>query len=192
MNKIYLVVLPVLLLAAVGIGLYTKFVLNADKVDNAKAGDCVRDAPDDAAEPFRLVPCGDAAAKYKVLAVFAPSGGKCSEQAGASAAATTDDHLVCMGAKDVDPAKAINVAKEGDCVDTDPAEPQRADCGSAEADHKVLKRATSVLSFQVDGTCHNVAGADKSYSWDWKGSSKISQKVDGLSVDVVLCLGPLH
>ncbi|WP_432987198.1 LppU/SCO3897 family protein [Dactylosporangium sp. CA-233914] len=103
--------------------------------------------------------------KYRVLAVRGSSGRSCAEVAGASSA-STGEHVVCMGTKDVDPAKAINVAKEGDCVDLDPPEPQRADCGSAQADHKVLKRVTNVLSFQVDGACHDVAGADKSYSWD--------------------------
>ncbi|GAA2381981.1 LppU/SCO3897 family protein [Dactylosporangium salmoneum] len=191
-TKVYLVLLPILLLAVAGVALYSKFVLNADNVTNAKTGDCVRDAPEDKDEPFRLVACTDAGAKYKVLAVLGTGGGRCADVAGASTSTTTDDsNIVCMGAKDVDPAKAINVAKEGDCVDLDPAEPQRADCASKEADHKVLKRVENVLSFQSDGACHNVPGADKSYSWDWKGSSDISKKVDGMTVDVVLCLGPL-
>ncbi|MEV6928608.1 hypothetical protein AB0M46_29530 [Dactylosporangium sp. NPDC051485] len=190
-TKVYLVLLPVLLLAVVGVALYSKFVLNADNVANAKTGDCVRDAPDDKDKPFRLVACADAGAKYKVLAVMDSGGGRCADVAGASTSASTDGKIVCMGGKDVDPSKAINVAKEGDCVDLDPAEPQRVDCAAKEADHKVLKRVQNVLSFQADGACHGVPGADKSYSWDWKGNSDISKKVDGMTVDVVLCLGPL-
>lgn len=188
-TRVYLILLPIALVAVVGAVLYTKFVLGADGVANAKVGGCVRDAPDGGEQPFRLVDCADAAAKYKVLAVLGPSGG-CSGVAGASSAVDTDEHVVCLGKKDVDPAKAINVAKEGDCVDLDPAEPERADCASALADRKVLKRLTNVLSFQADGACHDVAGADKSYSWDWKGNSDVAQKVDGVTVDVVLCFGP--
>lgn len=189
-TKFGLIYLAVGLVAAVGIGLYGTLVLNKDDVDNAKVGNCAQDAPDKD-QKVRLVGCADPGAKYKVLAVQRTSGG-CSDVAGASSSVTTDDHIVCLGEKGVDPAKAINVAKEGDCVDLDPSEPQRVACTAKEADHKVLKRVENVLDFQADGACHSVRGSDKSYSWDWKGDSALSAQVDGLTVDVVLCFGPLR
>ena len=189
-TKIFLVILPILLLVATGLGLYTKFVLNADLVANAKTGDCVRDYPDDTDEPYRLIPCTDATAKYKALDVQPASNANCRNVAGASSSVTTDDNTVCLGLKDVDPARAINVAKEGDCVDLDKPEPERVDCASPEADHKILKREENVLTFQADGTCKAVKGADKSYTWDWQGTDPTAKKAASLSVDVVLCFGP--
>ena len=189
-TKVGLVFLAVALVAAVGIGLYGKLVLGKDDVDNAKVGDCARDAADKD-QKVRLVGCADPGAKYQVLAVRGTSGG-CSDVAGASSSVSTGDHIVCLGGKGVDPAKAINVAKEGDCVDLDGSEPQRVACTAEEADHKVLKRVEDVLSFQEDGACHGVKGTDRSYSWDWKGDSDLAKKVDGLTVDVVLCFGPLR
>lgn len=43
--------------------------------------------------------------------------GGCSDVAGAFSSVSTGEHVVCLGEKDVDPAKAINVAKKGDCVE---------------------------------------------------------------------------
>jgi hypothetical protein len=183
-------VLPLVALIAVGLGLYTKFVSNADLVANAKTGDCVRDDTDDADEPYRLIACTDPAAKYKALDVQPASNAHCRDVAGASSSVTTDDNTVCLGLKDVDPAKAINVAKVGDCVDLDTPDPQRVACTAPEADHKILKREENVLSFQTDGTCKSVPGADKTYSWDWQGNGALRQKTDNFSVDVVLCFGP--
>jgi hypothetical protein len=84
--------LPTLaVLVAVSLVLYTKLVLNRDHVDDAKVGDCLRDAPDDKDVPYRIVPCGDAAAAYRALAIL-PKSDTCMEVAGASRLVSTDEH----------------------------------------------------------------------------------------------------
>jgi hypothetical protein len=185
--RISLLVLTPLVLAVVGLVLYSKS-LDRDHIDNAKVGDCVRDAPESKTAPYRIAPCGDTAAGYKVLALL-PTDGSCLDVAGASRSVSTDEHHVCLGRKGVDPARAVNVAKEGDCLDvTSGGDPQRVDCADPKATRKVLKRVTKVPGFQVKGTCAQVAGADTSYSWSWETSGDPTGTA-GLIADVVLCLG---
>ncbi|WP_432836549.1 LppU/SCO3897 family protein [Dactylosporangium sp. CA-092794] len=153
------------------------FFWGGDGISRAAAGDCV-----DAAQ---VVDCSSAGARFKVLAVL-PAAGSCADVAGAVSFTAAGSRRVCLGPVGADPAKAVNVAKEGDCVDLDPAEPQRVACDSPDADHRVLRRLTNVPSAQTDGACREVAGADKSYGWDLQGTD------DGATVDVVLCFGPLQ
>jgi hypothetical protein len=184
---ISLLVLTSLLAVVAGLVLYS-MSLDRDHIDNAKVGDCVRDAPDSRTEKYRIAPCADAAAGYKVLALL-PANSSCLDVAGASRSVDTDEHSVCLGRKGLDPAKAVNVAKEGDCLDViSGGDPQRVDCADPKATKKVLKRVTRVPGFQVKGTCAQVPGADTSYSWSWETSGDPTGTA-GLIVDVVLCLG---
>jgi hypothetical protein len=182
---------PVLLLLLVGgcvYGVIDNSLQNRNDLAEAKAGDCVRDIGK-GRHPYQRIACTDQAAQFKVFGIVADTA-DCNDVAGASTlVGDGDGHLVCLGAKDVDQAKAINVAKVGDCVSLAHAEPQRADCASAEADHKVLKRLERVLSSQLGTVCQTVDGSDQSYSWDWK-RAQAEQRFDNMIVDVVLCFGP--
>ena len=163
---------------------------NRDKVDNAEVGDCMKLDESDDKSPFTVVDCNDPEGKYKVLKVISDPNEHCKDIAGASQSSSTDDNdTVCMGEKGVDPATAVNVAKEGDCLVSQGDDAKRVDCASPEATDKVLKRMTDVMNFRLKQACADVEGATSYYTWTWKSYGG-SFNVPSLSADVVLCLGP--
>jgi hypothetical protein len=94
--------------------------------------------------------------------------------------------------KDVEPATAVNVAKEGDCLSLQGSKAQRLDCAAPEARYKVLKRAIDVSNIMGNGAnnaCASVRGTESVYSWNWESSNRTFRNIDRMSVDVVLCLG---
>jgi hypothetical protein len=182
-----------LLLLLIGAFLGRIWWANQDHIDNVAVGDCVQQTPDDADSPYRIVACEDPASTYKALKLI-PSGGNngdCKEVAGASQSTTNKDNTVCLGEKDVDPAKAVNVAKEGDCLGVQGSKAQRLDCSAKDAQYKVLKLATDVGNITgnaENAACRNVKGTESVYSWNWE-TSGTSGAIDRMSVDLVLCLG---
>jgi hypothetical protein len=163
-----------------------------DSADHAKVGDCLWETVDDKAADYRIAACGSNQTKYKVLARYKEGGsGWCGDVAGASRQVDIDGGRLCVAEKDVDPATAVNGAREGDCILLDGDASQRLDCADAKATHKVLKRLTNVSDFQMrtSGPCKEVPGTQTSYAWDWRDASGKQTAVDSLSVDVVLCLG---
>ncbi|MEE6258516.1 LppU/SCO3897 family protein [Plantactinospora sonchi] len=159
-----------------------------DHINNVTAGDCVRESPGDRNSPYRIVGCDDAAATHKALQVAASSSdGSCIHVAGATRSITNETGNVCIGPKDVDPARAVNVAKEGDCLGQTGDETYRVDCSGADAEYTVLKRFDNVLKAETETACDDVPGAVGTYSWDWE--SELSANLLPDVVDVLLCLG---
>jgi hypothetical protein len=180
-------VVLLLVLAVGGGGGYLLWAKDKDSLNRAKEGDCLRETRDDKESPFRIVACGDAKAEYKVLKLK-PRSADCKDVAGAQRAAFNDDNNVCIGDKDADPAKAINVAKEGDCVSMSGGEAQRVDCSAPDAQYKVLKRLTDVLEINAKSACNGVAGAETAYQWNWQSDGQFSN-LSRMNVDLILCLG---
>ncbi|MGH2628340.1 MAG: LppU/SCO3897 family protein, partial [Anaerolineales bacterium] len=163
--------------------------LNRDNIDKAAVGDCVAVDESDTEDPFSIADCADAASSLKVLKLISGSSEKCKDVPGASQSTTGDGVEVCMGDKDVDPATAVNAAKEGDCLAISGNDAKKVDCASPEAENKVLKRLTDVSDFEVKNACSDVKDATASYSWKWETKNSVIN-IPSLSTDVVLCLGP--
>jgi hypothetical protein len=186
-----LTILAILLFAAAAVVVYVHFFRAGTKYDlaNAKAGTCVGDHAG-AKPPYRTVPCAQPAAKYVVLAVFDRTA-LCQDVAGASLAFTVGRKKLCLGQKGVDPATAINVAKEGDCVElplppNGGEAPRRLDCSDPAANLRVLKRLTATSKF--DDPCEEVPGYVRSYSWNWQDLDPRYFVPDAI-IDVTLCFG---
>jgi hypothetical protein len=173
-----------------------------DDLSNARVGDCVAEVDDYTRDvPYDLAGCGESAAEYRVLAVEARKGGGgyCREVAGASLVLSADEKVLCLGKKDVDPTKAVNVAKEGDCLylELPPRsaaglEPVRLDCADPQANLKVLSRRTGQSKFDSESDwCQGVDGFVKAYGFSWS-SLEPDPRVPDFTVDVVLCMGWLH
>ncbi|GAA2432721.1 hypothetical protein GCM10010191_53430 [Actinomadura vinacea] len=181
--------LALLLVAAVvaGGGGYWYWSSNKDHIDKVAVGDCLRQAAGDQESPYRIVSCSDSGAAYKALKLL-PSSQGCREVAGASRQVNNENNTVCMGEKDVDPAKAVNVAKEGDCLSASDSQAERLDCSSPQARYKVLKRRTNVLNTDARRACAGVPGAVSAYNWNWESEGKFNS-VSKMNVEVLLCLG---
>jgi len=186
-SPVFSVVL-VLLLVLGGVGAYFGIqYLNRYDVDHAAVGDCVRDNDSDDV-PYKLAECGDAAAKYEVFGVLKTGADKsCRQVAGATRAFDNEDGYVCIGPKGADPQKSINIAVEGDCLAMTGEQPQRLECGDPQAEYKILKRLENVATFKVARICEDVAGAEKTYSYNWKSSG--GPDLSGVTTQVVMCLG---
>jgi hypothetical protein len=168
--------------------------LTRDRFDRAVAGDCVVD--DLTRTPsYRLVPCTDPAAGFRVLAVLDESDGgdkSCQFVAGASTEVSIEQGDVCLGRADVDPETAVNAADEGDCLRLQrppvrDSEPLRLDCSDSRANYRVLARRTdlSSLDYQYgDDPCANVPGAVTSHAWTWRSPGMTFGRA------TILCLGP--
>ena len=166
--------------------------MNRNNIDNASVGDCAT-YDESADQPYEKADCADSAATYQVLKIVS-GGEECKDVAGAERSITKEGGgEICFGLKGVDPATAINVAKEGDCLAVVGNDASRTDCSSADATHEVLKRLTDVpkldLSLDGGGPCDDVDGATSTYSWTWTTEGTIS--VPSLNHDVVLCLADL-
>ncbi|MFF5259170.1 hypothetical protein ACFY4C_09495 [Actinomadura viridis] len=181
--------LAVLLVVAllVGGGGYWIWSQGRDHIDKVAAGDCLRESAGDQESPYRIVACDDPAAAYKALKLLPLSKG-CRDVAGVSRQVGNDANTVCLGEKDADPAKAVNVAKVGDCLSLGGSQAQRVDCSSPQARYKVLLRRTNVLEMNARRTCSSVPGAVSSYTWNMQSTGKFGN-LSRMNVDVLLCLG---
>ncbi len=174
----------VLLVIVAGVGWY----LNRDNVENAAVGDCASYDASKKDKMYKVVDCTDAAAEFKVLTVSDGNEQSCKEVAGASRSWTVDTKTVCMGEKDADPLRAVNVAKEGDCLAIKGNDAEKTDCGAADATDKVLKRLSDVSEIGADSACTDVEGVETLYTWQWTTDGPAGNL--DLNYDVLLCLGP--
>jgi hypothetical protein len=161
--------------------------LNRNNVENANVGDCASYDASNTNNMYKVVDCADAAAKYKVLTISDSSTDSCKEVAGASRSWSVNKKTVCMGEKGADPQRAVNVAKEGDCLAIKGNDALKTDCGVAEATDKVLKRLTNVSEAGADAACQDVQGTESYYTWQWTSDNA---GASSLTYDVLLCLGP--
>jgi len=103
---------------------------------------------------------------------------------------------LCIGPRDVDPAAAINVAKEGDCVVgvAANADVHRVDCADPSAEAVVLRRMENATTIAGTDQCSSVPGTSSSYSWDMVSTGDVKpglSSLDKLGVDLLFCLGPV-
>jgi hypothetical protein len=188
-----LVGLVLLAVVAFGIVKLVGFVQDqqATHVDAAKVGDCVRDTPDDTSSKVRITPCEKAEATDKVLGLQGSGSNEdCIDVAGATRQVSNEDGRVCLGKKDVDPARSANAAQVGDCLAVAGNEAETVPCDDPSATHTVLKREknSSITGGMGELSCRSVDGAESSYSITWDGDalSRLSSK--GLTY----CLGPVE
>jgi hypothetical protein len=159
-----------------------------DRIDRAAAGDCAVD-DFDRTPHFRLVPCTDPAAEYRVLDTIAQDR-SCADVAGASQSVPIDEREICLGRRGVDPATAVNVARPGDCLylarPVSSGEPLRLDCGDPRANYRVLDRRASAgtLEARHGEPCQGVADSVTHYAWTWAESG-----FTALGSTTILCLG---
>jgi hypothetical protein len=156
-----------------------------------ETGDCVEKSDDS------YVKADCATASLRVLERLDGSSGDCVAVAGVteSFADTGSNSTLCIGPRDVDPAAAINVAKEGDCVVgvAANADVHRVDCGDSTAEAVVLRRIENATTIAGTDQCSDVPGTSSSYSWDMvtTGDDPYGlSSIDKLGVDLLFCLGP--
>jgi len=181
----YLVAIVILALCVAGVT-YGLLRLTGSPVQDLKTGDCVAD-DDGQNPPYQPVNCTDPTASYTVLAVLDRDAAQpCRTVAGASSLFSTDKSVVCLGAKGVDPATAINVATDGDCVDIELRDAYRLQCSDPKANYQVIKRLTDVPHSITKDECAGVPGTIQAYAWNWTSSDP--RDISGVTDDVVLCL----
>jgi hypothetical protein len=173
----------VLCIGAVG----SSFQVLTQASETFETGNCV--APDhDGRLPYRHVDCTDPAMTHTVVGVVDRDADRpCRSVPGASTLFSTNATVVCLGLKGVDASKAINTAKEGDCVNLEGGTAARVDCRDPGARLQVIKRLTDVPE-GTQGPCGGVAGVAETYQWNWTSSDPVDRS--DKSVDVVLCIGP--
>jgi hypothetical protein len=132
---------------------------------------------------FEKADCADSAAGYVLLEIVSDT--DCVEVAGAVRSVAVDGAEFCFGDKGVDPATAINGAREGDCVTLRGNDARRTPCTSSEATHIVRRRATDVPAVAVEQACAGVDDPDMSYGWSW---SNVETGREPTRYDVLLCL----
>ncbi|MDQ1287882.1 MAG: hypothetical protein QG622_1447 [Actinomycetota bacterium] len=181
--------LTVLALLVTG-GAYWLWSNGRDLVSEASVGDCLRLAPEDTESPYRIVGCSDSAARFTVLGAVPRTGddSACHDMAGSTKAATGDGETLCLGPVGVDTAKAVNVAKQGDCLRLVGEVAERVACSDPEANYKVLKRLSAVADFEIKQACADVPGTDEEYLWNWGSGGRLRNGSE-LMVDRLFCLG---
>jgi hypothetical protein len=182
----------IVLVVIVAVGLGLTWFLNRDKVTNAKVGDCISVQGAEADAEYKIVDCTDAGATLKVLKVSDSSDddAACKNEAGATASYEEGSKAVCMGDKNANPAEAVNVAKDGDCLAVEGQDAKRVACDSPGANTKVLKRLENVSTINEDKACDAVEGYTAIYTWTWKSYGG-TVNLPSLTDDVVLCLGDM-
>jgi hypothetical protein len=155
-----------------------------------ETGDCVQKSDDS----YIKTDCGTAS--LRVLERLEDSSGHCIAVPGVteSYSDTGSDSTLCIGPRDVDPATAINVAKEGDCVVGVAANSvHRVECSDPGAESVVLRRIENATTIGGMDQCSSVPGTNSSYSWDMvaTGDNKGFAAIEGMGVDLLFCLGPV-
>ena len=183
----------VLIVAVSAVGWLSYSRATADDVANAHVGDCV--GGDVTQEPpYRIVSCGAAGAEFTVLRMLPGGTGaqECPRVPGAALWFTAGERIACLGRKGVDPATAVNVAQEGDCLHIEVrdglamSDPVRLDCADPRANMQVLRRVHDADKF--GDPCSAVPGTTGNYGWNWVDEDAVVRT--RLSIDVVLCIGP--
>jgi hypothetical protein len=187
-RRLLTVVVLLIVAAGVSAAVLVHRHMTRDRIDRAAVGDCAVD-DFDRTPHFRLVPCTDPAAEYRVLDTIAQDR-SCADVAGASQSVPIEEREICLGRRDVDPATAVNVAQPGDCVylaqPVSTGEPLRLDCGDPRANYRVLDRRASAgtLEAQHGEPCGGVADSVTQYAWTWAESGFTT-----LGSTTILCLG---
>jgi hypothetical protein len=177
--------------------------------EHAKVRDCLAEDRGES-PPYRRVSCEDAEARYRVLLIAErplTGGNPCVDVPGASRLfdRTEDDRIVCIGVKDADPAKAANIAKEGDCLRVvRDAGAERLDCTDPRANFEVLRRLTDVYVSDLrvpfgddDSPCSDVPATTTRYSFQWRteqseDAAPSRPGLPGKHFDLMFCLGRVH
>jgi hypothetical protein len=156
-----------------------------------ETGDCVEKSGDS----YVKAECG--AASLRVLERFADSSDDCIAVAGVSESYSDSgsDSTLCIGPRDVDPAAAINVAKQGDCVMGVAANSgvRRVACTDPAAEAVVLRRVEKATTIAGLDQCSDVPGTSSSFSWDMVSTGDDPyglSSIDKFGVDLLFCLGP--
>lgn len=155
-----------------------------------ETGDCVQKSDDS------YVKADCATASLRVLQRLEGFSGDCITVAGVTESFSDSgtNSTLCIGPRDGDPATAINVAKEGDCVVGARAssDVRRVDCADPTAEEVVLRRIEKAPTIGGMDQCSSVPGTSTSYSWDMvsTGDRNGLSSVDGLAADLLFCLGP--
>jgi hypothetical protein len=156
-----------------------------------ETGDCVEKSDDS------YVKADCATASLRVLERLDDSSGDCIAVAGVteSYSDSSSDTVLCIGPREVDPAAAINVAQNGDCVTGVAAnsDVHRVDCADPTAEAVVLSRIEDATTIGGD-QCGSVPGVSSSYSWDMVTTGEDEYglgSIDGLATDLLFCLGPV-
>ncbi len=180
--------ISVIVLVLIGGGIFAaNYFTSRNDIDNAGVNDCAI-YEEGADTPYKKADCSDAAATFVVLKIV-NGDEECKDVAGAERSITTDGGgEICFGLKGVDPATSLNVAQEGDCLAVVGNDATRADCSSADATHKVLRRLTDVSTAAAD-PCEDLEDYTDSYSWSWVSDS--GPDLSSLRSDVLLCLTQL-
>jgi hypothetical protein len=156
-----------------------------------ETGDCVEKSDDS------YVKADCATASLRVLERLDDSSGDCIAVAGVteSYSDTGSSSTLCIGPRDADPAAAINVAKDGDCVVGVAAnsDVRRVDCADPTAEAVVLRRIEKATTIAGMDQCSGVPGSNSSYSWDMVSTGDDPyglNSIDKMGVDLLFCLGP--
>ncbi len=160
---------------------------SAKDVANARAGDCVG-SDVNREPPYRVMPCAADGAEFTVLKMLPrdTGGRECPLVPGAALWFTVGERSACLGKKGVDPATAVNVAQEGDCLAMeDRSEPLRLNCADPRATMVVLRRLHDVSRF--GSPCEGVPGTTRSHGWNWIAKNPVIRY--DATIDVMLCLG---
>ncbi len=187
-RRVLLAVVASMLLAGCSSSFWT-----FSSINDAEVGGCVQEKGDGEDRTFNVIDCDEADAKYTVLALKeygSPSG--CREVPGTTLA-LQEDAQICLGPKGADPAKAMNGAKVGDCVEYVGEDLFLTGCDDPQATQEVFLVLTNVDSDEVSSTCDNVRNATTAYTWELEsaGSELDSVKaLEELIVGLVICLGP--
>src|SRR5690242_6904358 len=157
-----------------------------------ETGDCVEKSGDS------YVKADCASASLRVLQRLDEWSGDCIPVPGVteSYSDSGSSSTLCIGPRNADPAAAINVAKEGDCVVgvAANADVHRVDCADPSAEAVVLRRIEDATTIAGTDQCSSVPGTSSSYSWDMvsTGDDKSGlSSLDKLGVDLLFCLGPV-
>jgi hypothetical protein len=172
----------------------------------AKVGDCL--APDaDRPVPYRKVGCDDPGAGFTVLTAAEADGNPCVDVPGASRLYTIERRTFCVGRKGADPARAANVAKDGDCLRIGrDIEAERRPCADPEANVEVLRRLTDVPVERSSrpplpglpgkpGPCAEVERTELAYTYEWRSDPPRKPVVPSFSVttvDLMFCLARVN
>jgi hypothetical protein len=184
----------VVIVAAIALGRLAYSRATADDVAKARVGDCVG-SDHEQEPPYRLVSCGVDGAEFTVLRMLPRDTGaaECPRVPGAALWFTAGERIACLGKKGVDPATAVNVAQEGDCLHIEvqggiarpDREPLRLDCADPRANMTVLRRLHDANKFS--DPCSDVPGTTGNYGWDWTNQDAVIK--NDLDIDVLLCIG---
>ena len=198
------VAVVVLVLCGVGTAVAVRSYL-ADP-GRAEVGDCL--APDAGRPvPYRKVGCDDPEADFTVLTAAEADGNPCVDVPGASRLYTIERRTFCVGRKGLDPARAANVATDGDCLRiARDIETERRPCADPEANVEVLRRLTQVRVERSSlpplpgvpgkpGPCAEVERTELAYTYEWRSDPPRAPVVPSFSVttvDLMFCLARVN